>query len=713
MNEGFGFRRINGFKSWMAGLPRRARSSWYLYCGFWLVSTSPVGAEAPRGWGIDACITAHVDRLERGRYLRLLEDSGVGVLRERGPNASMEELKAADRRVVAFVQLPGLTPTMPGNVLAENLRAVYEAARVMARTHAAHVDAWEMVGEPDVGYCPDLPDRLAAYQKALYLGIKAGAGEGGGDAERRAVSAQPDLAVVPRSTLNVQPASLRSPLVLMGALALPPGPWLARAMRNDLLDYTDAYNFHFYGHAADLAGVIGAHERAARTQALLKDRSSAPDRPLTASSIPAKALTRGPSFHKISARAPAPSPGYARPTARALPLWITECGLNAIAPGDFLNGERRALQATFTVSTARQALASHVVAVFMPFILAHRGDPHALTQSADQPLPAWTAYAEYTRQHPWPQRPWGRDPITPNPVVLQWLPDNTTTVPHKVSGTYRFMGDQPIRGALRLYNFSSEPKRGYLTTHPAVEVIGRGLPAAEIIIPAQGEVSLPMEFRRAHAGGYFRAEWSGDFIERGGARSRVAFGLEAWPEANDFEASAVPLRSQPEVAIRHPSQPEYAPGERAGVWQTMNGLHLTAQPAEGKATRLQAWVTEVRNDPLHPTMAVAAIQGLPADGFLRVELNRPMSKGATLRVDLVDRTGQRFTIWENFGVSYLRPSADVWLNFKDFGVYFWGRCTESPEFRPEEIEEIQLRFDLATVNAPMDVALSIMRPKVK
>jgi hypothetical protein len=306
-----------------------------------------------------------------------------------------------------------------------------------------------------------------------------------------------------------------------------------------------------------------------------------------------------------------------------------------------------------------------------------------------------------------------RDPITPNPVVLQWLPDNTTTRAHKVSGTYHFLGDQPIRGAIRLYNFSTEPKRGYLKTSSVAEVRGQGLPDAEIVIQAQGEVSLPIDFRRAHADGYFRAEWSADFVEISGERSRVSFGLESWPETSDFEGTALPLRAPGAAGIRHPLQSEYIPGESDGAWQTMNGLHLSAQPDEGNATRLRAWVTETTNDPLRPTMAVAAIKGLPADGFLRVKLDRPMNKDAALRVDLVDRAGQRFTIFENFGVSYLRPSSEVWLNFKDFAVYFWGRCTESPRFRPEKIEEIQLRFFVAKTTMPMEVSLSIMRPKAK
>ena len=98
----------------------------------------------------------------------------------------------------------------------------------------------------------------------------------------------------------------------------------------------------------------------------------------------------------------------------------------------------------------------------MPFILVHKDDPYALTLSADRPLPAWDAYAKFTREHPWPARPLANIPPAPNPIIVQWLPDNATTTPHKVSGTYRFNPDQPITGEFRVYNFSTHAVRGRL-----------------------------------------------------------------------------------------------------------------------------------------------------------------------------------------------------------------------------------------------------------
>jgi hypothetical protein len=675
------------------------------------------------GWGIDACLSTHVDGAELNRYLSLVGRSNLGWLRERevgvvtgvvtkpGPwtvdrRPAYRAMKEKGFRVLAFATTPFETAKpQAGDQLPGNLFEVHEQGRFLGRELSDLVDAWEMVCEADVGYCRDLPDRLVAYQKALYLGIKHGARESStlasGPLRTQTKLSEKEQTTAGNISESQNEASTRSnrsippiPLVLMGALALPPGPWLDRALRNDLLSYTDAYNFHFYGHANDLAGVIAAHERIVRLAA------------------PTNVVgTKSPAFQKFPFRAASVPSGLKNGSGGRLPLWITECGVNATVPTDFLNSERRALQAEFTVSTARRALAARSVSMFMPFILVNKNDPHALTLSAAQPLPAWSAFADFMRDNPWPQRSLAEPPVAPNPVVVQWLPDNSTTIPHKVSGTYRFVGDRPIRGAIRIYNFSLDPKIGCLVTTTSGEVHGTGLPSGEFTIPAMEMVAFPIEFTRYRGVGYFRTEWSVAFVELDEKRSRVAFGLEVAPAAGDFVETRLPLAFPAVTAINHPSQPTYSLGEPAGAWQTINGLNLVALPDEGNTTRLRAWVTKVSNDPLRPTTAIAAIDRLPEDGFIRLVLREKVLPSGMLRVDLVDRSGQRFTIWENLGMSYLRPSNDIWLNFKDFGIYFWGRCTENPVFHPENITEIQLRFYLERPNDPLELALSVMRPR--
>jgi hypothetical protein len=701
---------------------------------------------AAQGWGIDACLTRHVPDDQFLPYQKLLAGAGIRIVRERdvgtrNPDGSYEhDIRPKCRAyhdagifVVAFASLPqSVKREQAGNVLPENLLAVYAQGKLLGRDFAGLVDAWEMVGEADVGYCTDLPERTVAYQKALYLGIKAGAREAG---------ASP-------------------PLVLMGALALPPGPWLERATKNGLLDYTDAYNFHFYGYAEELTDVIQAH------RAFLAN-------------APEFLATRGHKDHPnvseiLSMRSMC---SFVANPSEALPLWITECGLNAVKPDDFLNAQRRKLHADFTVSTAQQALACPDVAVFMPFILVENHDPYAVTLASDQPLPAWTAYAKFIRDHPWPSRPRGHPPTDPNPLVLQWMPDNSTTLPHKVAGTYRFVGNTPIKGEIFLYNFGDKPVTGKLqmTAGPAVQIGPKGdwyqtsslssmcsfgantpdflatkdhkepIDSAQVIatrpnmitIAADSRVSVPIEFRQAQPGTYMREDFSAVFIEDDGRESPLSFGLESMPALGEFIETPLALKPLAGGTITEPGAKNFRPGDRVGVWTTVNGLRVAAgtlatrdhkdhmddserlslssvcsfvaNPSEYFVAKF--WTSVIEDDPLEPTLAAAKLEGLPREGFLRLRLDRPMGREVKVRLDLIDDQQQRFTIWENFGVDYYGSRDDVWLNLKDFYIYFWGPCSKNPRFDPARVRELQLRFCFAKANDPLNVRLSFLTPK--
>jgi hypothetical protein len=660
---------------------------------------------------VDACLTAHVDSAARAAYLPQLRAAGITIVRERGPNPAMAELQAAAFRVVSFLGMGPLPYPQAGDALPNDLLDVYAAAKAMQQTHGRNVDIWEMLNEPDVGYCRDLPDRVAAFQKAVYLGIKAAAA----DAEK---SETGDRRPENEGAKGRAEGAASAPLVLMGALALPPGPWLERAARNGLLDYTDAYNFHFYGYAGDLAGVIRAHEAFARHWVNLRDREIV-----------------GPDYASVG-----PSVSKFHPSS--FPVWITECGINAVIPGDFLNPARRQLQAGFMLATARQAQASVDVAVFMPFILVHSGDPHALTFAPDRPLPAWTAYTGYTHSHPFPARVLAMPPRDPNTIVVQWLPDNRTAIPHKVSGCYRFWQDQPMHGVLRIYNFGKKAVHGTLEGDalPDVELgspelhalapatvknpVRRALQSSRLTIPALGRLELPMTFTPTTPR-YFRDFWEASFLDEHGRRSPVYFGLEAMPDEDDFVTVPIGLWPPGHGRINHPDLDGTAVTSESGAWKGINGAIVQAQgPGErcknqdpksktdvAEPLMLRASVTRLNDDPLWPTMAIARVSGLPPSGFLRLQLDRPMDADFRVRVDLVDRHGQRFTVWENLGASYFGPNDDVWLNLEDFHIYFWGRCSEHPVFRPQDVEEIRLRLYFARVNDPRLIRLSFVQKR--
>jgi hypothetical protein len=450
----------------------------------------------------------------------------------------------------------------------------------------------------------------------------------------------------------------------MGALALPPGPWLERAARNGLLDYTDAYNFHFYGHAEDLTGVVRAHRE-------FMGRQMAP--------------------------------------TDSLPLWITECGIKAVRPDDFLNDERRRMQADFTVATAGEARDGGV-AVFMPFILVERGDPYALTLSADRPLPAWNAYAALTRALSWPGRPVARRPFKANPVVLQWLPDEGVATPQKVSGTYRFRPGKTMPSELRIYNLGDETVHGRFEGEISREVVSSFPAARELTLGPRELVVFRGEFSAARTG-YFQAWWDGGFIGDDGSRSSLFFGLERVPEENDFKESTLKLSAPSGAKLAHPIYADYKKTDAAGPWVGINGVKVEKASATGAQFRVSELTGDPAGDPLYPPMAIAALSGLPRDGFLVVKPDHTMNADLAVRVDLVDKKGERFTIWENFGQSYSAPRRNLWLNLHDFHAYFWGRCPDGSSFHPGDVREMQLRFYSSVAGAAIRLDFSLAQAR--
>ncbi len=674
-----------------------------LSCGFLR------GSEFLGNWGVDAGVSWAVPKEAVPEWLGLINGSSVKILRERGswgPNGEISpamlerysQIKNGGFDIVGFSGTPDtVVPGNKANQLPEDLSAVYASGFKQGFAFAGLVSAWEMTGEPDVGYCKDLPDRLAAYNKAMYLGLHAGAA--------KAKSLELD---VKSSRL-----SAHAPIVLMGALALHPGPWWERAVANGLLNYTDAYNFHFYGYPADLTSVIEAHRSALRELGAGSYELGTKSSKLSA--LPARrpaerGFFAGSKLQANSSKLTVPSSSLFA-GSRTLPLWITECGVNANAPGDFFNEQRRAYQAQFTVATARQALEAPDVAVFMPFILVHKGDPHAMVVADNvYPFPAWEEYAKFTKDNPWPKRKLSEAAgERANPVVVQWLPA-AGTLSHKVAGCYRVRDSQSLTGELRVYNFSERVVTGRWVDAAQRWKLGAGSLeqspksselGALITIPAGGSVAVTVRYQPKVGTGYFREWQTLRFLEETGRSSQVYFGVERVPAEGDFVREPVALRRL-EGGGRLQVPAVNVQGIAQGPWRVFNGLEVS----ELGAQRWRFSVAVANSDPLAPTYAVAAVAGVPkAAQFLRVKLDRPMSNDAFLRVDLVDTDGQRFTIWENLGNVYGETSAEVWLGLADFHPYFWSKAVPGERrLRPEKVKEVHLRAYLGNGGA-MDVGL--------
>ena len=214
--------------------------------------------------------------------------------------AGMAALKKAGWKLCVIVQW-GNWPSgsRPGGHLPLDLREAYNQFRLVGKLYGPWVDAWEIDNEPDIGFVPENAETYAAYLKTAYAalgdeqyltgmeGMKGMEGMGGGTAAdlvpqdssrgkgcpRPARESHPVLRTSPsHQSLSSPPSLLNStsqhipsipfiPVkidrVLMAPLSLPPGPWFETFLRNDGLSYTDGFNFHYYGFAADLGGDYG------------------------------------------------------------------------------------------------------------------------------------------------------------------------------------------------------------------------------------------------------------------------------------------------------------------------------------------------------------------------------------------------------------------------------------------------------------------------
>lgn len=178
--------------------------------------------------------------------------------------AGLRELREIGFKIMPFLRLP--VAEWRSKYLPDDLRESYKNARRLGAAYGDLVDAWEVDNEPDLGFVPESAERYTAFLKATYLGLKAGAREqrADGGSQTSDVSHQRAGSKLerPSSVLRPPSSAAKEPLIVFGALGLPPGPWLERFAANDGFAYTDGYNYHYYGYAEDFTGVYQQHEAA-------------------------------------------------------------------------------------------------------------------------------------------------------------------------------------------------------------------------------------------------------------------------------------------------------------------------------------------------------------------------------------------------------------------------------------------------------------------
>jgi hypothetical protein len=286
-----------------------------------------------RGMVGSAVLSASQDRGLDPRVLKRRE--ALAKLRERG------------HRLVALLRWsPGSweSGTRPGPAhLPLDLTEAYQRCRDLAYTYGDLIEAWEIDNEPDISFVPENAETFAAFYKACALGIIAGREaaeeyEGGKVKGEKSQSEDSDRLTVAGGTWLVSHDRAES-AVMHSPLALPPGPYWQELVANDVLSYTEAFNYHYYGYPEDFRGVRDAWIAA-----------------LHAAILPFSALSH-------------PSSSALRPP---LPLFITEYGYGLLDRFDRHTNEGRDRQKRFfelvlphvTDGTITGAMAF----VFMPWL---------------------------------------------------------------------------------------------------------------------------------------------------------------------------------------------------------------------------------------------------------------------------------------------------------------------------------------------------------
>jgi hypothetical protein len=157
-----------------------------------------------------------------------------------------------------------------------DLTEAFERCRDLARTYGDLVTVWEIENEPDISFVPENAETFAAFHKACALGIIAGRAENMelsekfrshtkasakmmADESANEKTDTPNVAEDPISDFQLSGFNISgtraASAIMHSPLALPPGPYWNQLVENDILPYTEAFNYHYYGFPEDFRGV--------------------------------------------------------------------------------------------------------------------------------------------------------------------------------------------------------------------------------------------------------------------------------------------------------------------------------------------------------------------------------------------------------------------------------------------------------------------------
>ncbi len=544
----------------------------------------------------------------------------------------------------------------PSGGLPLDLREGYRWGWALARAYGTRVEAWEIDNEPDVGFVLENPESYAAFLKAMYLGLYAGA--------ERTLGWRPppgrQHAPSPRRR------SPRFPLVVMAPLALPPGPYFERLMENGFLSYTDGFHYHYYGYAQDFSGVYRMFESA------LAQTSGA--RMAAGDSGAGLTVPGGRQLGHANQLAATNAPrSFVRKT---LPAFLSEHGYSLLSGRAAATTEGRVSQWKFFQDVRPQIEALGIeapMAFYLPPYLEYGAKEYGLTmrpktfaqpQEADSVVSGKKAATDIftaggvdfrpsdfgaTEIEPWMReigrkfgewevspalawllhqpaipRPRGLNVFAeaPSPVVIDFIAGAAMQQAKSYGGywlTKKTTAGWVGSGQLRIYNFAPNTVVGTLR----IEGVRDGLTEMPMRLQPGEMREVPVELSAAS---FLRAtEWSVAFVpERGPGVARFSSRVFADPRdsqervVEDFSAAGAAVRANAHFLDTRPRASEEEVLHAMGRWRVTKGLSVTEEN--------DVWRFTVSGFPDEPTRP--AVAELPLRDGLR------FSRESLLRMDL-------------------------------------------------------------------------------
>lgn len=615
----------------------------------------PPANPSGRGWdsGYDARALADTVATD-GR------SNGWGWARLRGAWLVLPADKEQRRTALLHLRRAGVRTVVFGNggrwstkrasgYVPGDLREGFQRSVRLGQAFGLQIDAWEIENEPDLIYVPDNPESYVAYLKALYLGLNAGV-------ERAIGWSPPDR-------LPTAHGSPRAARVLKAPMGLPPGTYFEALLDNDLLSYTDGFNFHYYGYAQDFPGAYRLYESAvlatseqtlASSDQRLATRKSLPifltEYGYGTLSGPASASNEGRvrqwrffrqiAEHMRALQIEAPMAFYLRPyfEQESREYGLTMLRMRSAEAGDAAKTERLTSSATNgegegadesdetltrsatgELATRSQQLAPRTfragsvefrpadfgateVEPWMRDIGRKIGDAEA------SPAMAWLMNQPGIAK----SRPWVVRVPQPSPVVIDFVAGAGMFISKNFRGNFlieRTKQGWRGTGELRVYNFDRTARSGTLRVRGAAGGL-REMPLRLL----SGEMHrVPLEFESNER--EFRGDrWTAEFVPDQKRVPPAIFSSWVYPNyapmaerlQEDFAYSAADSHTNAAIVDQRPLAAEEERVHAAGRWRVTQGLSVSETEDTWRFT-----VTGFPDEPMRPAVAELPLR----DGF--------------------------------------------------------------------------------------------------